>query len=249
MIKEIYKEMISERARLTIRRELTRINRFFLRGGKYECNVCRRSYRKFLSHGHIIRQNAKCPYCLSLERTRVLWHYLVEEECVRERNLSVLHFAPERGIEQNLKKLSNIKYYSADLNPNLADHLVDITSIPFESDTFDLVICSHVLVEVTDEELALSEIHRVLKKGGRAIIITAILDREVTQEVSLSSKERMKRYGADICRLRGEDFYEHLQNVGFEVYEFNYHKEYSPQRISINSLGSGNTERVFIGEK
>lgn len=43
---------------------------------------------------------------------------------------------------------------------------IDITDIPFEKDTFDLIIANSMLYHVKDIDLALSEVKRVLKKDG-----------------------------------------------------------------------------------
>jgi ubiquinone/menaquinone biosynthesis C-methylase UbiE len=44
--------------------------------------------------------------------------------------------------------------------------LVDAQAIPYEDETFDAVIASHMLYHVPDRRKALSEIRRVLKRGG-----------------------------------------------------------------------------------
>jgi ubiquinone/menaquinone biosynthesis C-methylase UbiE len=46
----------------------------------------------------------------------------------------------------------------------------DAREMPFESKSFDLVVCSEVLEHVPDPELAIEEIRRVLRPGGFAII-------------------------------------------------------------------------------
>lgn len=46
----------------------------------------------------------------------------------------------------------------------------DITKLPFESETFDVVICSEVMEHVPDEENAIKELTRVLKKGKNLIV-------------------------------------------------------------------------------
>lgn len=43
---------------------------------------------------------------------------------------------------------------------------IDIQSIPFESDSFDIIIANHMLFHVPDLNKALLEVQRVLKKGG-----------------------------------------------------------------------------------
>lgn len=46
----------------------------------------------------------------------------------------------------------------------------DIKSLPFEDDAFDLVICSEVLEHVLDHRAAVSEVVRVLKRGGTLVV-------------------------------------------------------------------------------
>lgn len=50
------------------------------------------------------------------------------------------------------------------------DIVSDITEIPVPDCTFDFVLCTEVLEHVPDPILALNEMHRILKKGGRMII-------------------------------------------------------------------------------
>jgi ubiquinone/menaquinone biosynthesis C-methylase UbiE len=44
---------------------------------------------------------------------------------------------------------------------------IDAQSIPFMKETFDAVIANHMLYHIPDRPLALAEIQRVLKPGGR----------------------------------------------------------------------------------
>jgi len=46
----------------------------------------------------------------------------------------------------------------------------DISSLPFKSDCFDLVICSEVLEHIPDHETAMGEIIRVLKPGNNLVV-------------------------------------------------------------------------------
>lgn len=49
---------------------------------------------------------------------------------------------------------------------------IDAQSIPFEDETFDVVIANHMLYHVPDKAKALTEIKRVLKTGGRFFATT-----------------------------------------------------------------------------
>jgi SAM-dependent methyltransferase len=52
------------------------------------------------------------------------------------------------------------------------DHVVAAETLPFEDESFDLVLCTQVLEHVQDPAAVLSEIHRVLRPGGGALIST-----------------------------------------------------------------------------
>lgn len=51
--------------------------------------------------------------------------------------------------------------------PNVYWDTVDMLTIPYDHDLFDTVVCQFGLMFATDKLRAVTEIHRVLKKGGR----------------------------------------------------------------------------------
>jgi len=55
-------------------------------------------------------------------------------------------------------------------NPQCQAVVADITSIPFKSGVFGYVICSEVLEHVADDKLALSEMSRILRRGGKLVL-------------------------------------------------------------------------------
>ncbi len=56
------------------------------------------------------------------------------------------------------------------VNPKLQYHVCDVVELPFESESFD-VICSNELIEhLPDVETALTEMIRVVRKGGRIVL-------------------------------------------------------------------------------
>ena len=248
MIKSVYKSIVPEKLRLTIRQDLKKLVAPLYFGNRFYCNCCGKSFRAFLPKGNIKRENAACPYCGSLERTRLLHLYLQNETQLFSKPLKVLHFAPEPCLYNIIKKLP-IEYVDADINPALANHVIDITAIPYPDSYFDLIICSHVLGHVPDEAKAIQELKRVLKPDGTALILTLInpeLAYTFEDESITTATERLQKYGEpDLCRLHGADFKERLEKQGISVTEIDYRKAL-PQQLAENSrLGDGRRELIF----
>lgn len=204
-----------------------RFSRFFYRGTKFECPVCGGKYRKFLPYGYErVRDGALCPGCLSLERHRLMWLYLKEKTPFFHQSLKVLHVAPEQCFLKRFKKLNNLEYYTADMESPIADYKLDIQNIPFENNSYDIVICNHVLEHVPDDKKAMSEIYRILKPGGFAILQVPVdFHRQKTFEDNTitDKKERAKIFGQyDHVRVYGIDYPELLKESGFIIDEPNF---------------------------
>ncbi|MDX9918679.1 MAG: class I SAM-dependent methyltransferase [Paludibacter sp.] len=249
MIKSFYKKIFSEKIRLNIRIYLNRFFSFFYMGKNYYCVCCGKSFRIFKTKGYLKRENAECPYCMSLERVRLLSYYLSNELNVEKyAGTKVLHFAPEKCLFDKFKNL-DIEYVDADINPAYARHVVDITNIPFDDDYFQLIICSHVLGHIPDERKAINELYRVLKPGGIALILSLVdLNRDKTYENTMytTKNDRLKHYGEpDLCRLHGIDIKERLTAGGFKVEAIDYRKYFSENEQTKFSLGNGEREIIY----
>ena len=208
---------------------------FIYKGNKVKCPVCESSFSKFLPYGNIGAVNRLCPKCLSLERHRLLWLYFINKTNLFKSNLKVLHIAPEQAFYKRFRKLKNLDYITADLLSPLADIKMDIQNIPLEDNTFDVIICNHVLEHVEDEFKAVSELFRVLKKGGWAILQVPIdYKRSETYEdkTITSPKEREKHFGQyDHVRFHGLDYPERLRKSGFKVSEDNYISQFDDKTV------------------
>ncbi len=51
-------------------------------------------------------------------------------------------------------------------SPSFTFEQMDIQNIPYDSNSFDIVIANHMLYHVPDQEKALAQVYRVLKAGG-----------------------------------------------------------------------------------
>ncbi|MGZ2371078.1 methyltransferase domain-containing protein [Ancylomarina sp. YFZ004] len=203
---------------------VNRVIALFYMGNKVECPVCEHSFRKFLPYGYTKqtgRDNALCPRCLSLERHRLMYLYLNEKTDFFTKDLKVLHIAPEQCFFKRFRALENLDYTTGDLESPIADVHFDVQDIPFSDETYDVVICNHVLEHVDNDIKAMSEIYRILKPGGFAILqVPQDSDAEKTYEdpTITDPSEREKHFlQKDHVRLYGLDYAERLSSVGFKV--------------------------------
>lgn len=207
----------------------------FYKGNKVECPVCGSKFRKFLPYGNIGAVNRLCPKCLSLERHRLMWLYLRDKTEFFTKNLKVLHIAPEQSFHKRFRKLTNLDYTTADLVSPLADLHFDIMNIPLNDNSFDVVICNHVLEHVPNDIDAMKEIYRILKPGGWAILQVPINPEfEITYEDSsiTKPKEREKAFGQyDHVRWHGRDYQTRLETAGFKVDKFSVSEEFDASII------------------
>ena len=200
---------------------------FYYKGDKYTDPIDGKSFRSFLPYGYESpRENVLSPSTLSLERHRLLWLYLKNETNFFTESLKVLHFAPEQAFYKKFRKLENLDYTTTDLLSPLADVKADICNLPFKDNSYDVILCNHVLEHIPDDTKAMQELYRVLKPGGWGIFqIPQDLNRETTFEDDsiTDKKERAKIFGQyDHVRVYGRDYFDKLRSNGFTVEELDY---------------------------
>ena len=262
-IKTLAKKVLSKHTRVLLRR-------VFYAGTRHYCNVCDLRVRTMLTTGNPFavlteldvvggerRPYDTCPICFSNGRARLLFEYLRREIAIYDSRsgLRVLHIAPEYGILLRLQAVDTIDYVGGDLNPDeyseVAIARCDVTAIDFSDDSFDLIICSHVLEHVPDDRLAMRELFRVLKPGGTAILqvpISASLQKTIEDPYLTDPKERERRFGQhDHVRIYGADYPARLSEGGFQVEIFEPGDRWG--RDVIERLCLNPRERIFIGRK
>jgi SAM-dependent methyltransferase len=142
------------------------------------------------------------------------------------RQLKVLHFAPEKIITRLFQSFKNIDYLSADLDPTKAMAKQDITNTTFADNSFDIIFCSHVLEHIPDDHQAMKEIRRILRPDGFAILQVPVKDNfngirieKTYEDFNITDpKERAIAFGQfDHVRVYGRDFKDRLEKAGFKV--------------------------------
>jgi SAM-dependent methyltransferase len=190
-------------------------------GSAVSCPCCGREWSHFARfHGH----QEQCPGCGSLMRQRALLLLLRDRYGMPQRGGRVLHVGPSRAVACWFES-QPVEYVSADLDSSVARVHADATDLPFEDESFDLVICVHVLEHIPDDRKALSEFLRVLRPGAPAIFQVPPSDLEVTREDPnvTDPHERERLFGQyDHVRLCGADYPDRIRDVGFEVARADY---------------------------
>ena len=234
-LKLVAKKILPWETRVKIKHE---IKCCFYFGIKFKCPICGRQFRRMFPYGLIQRQNAACPNCYSLERHCLMWLYLKNKTNFFTNQLKVLHFAPERIFSKIFKSMENLEYTGADISSKLAMEKMDITNILKPNNTYDVILCSHVLEHIIDDRKAMSELYRILKPGGWAILQVPIpVDKTFEDESVVLWEDRERVFGqGDHVRKYGKDYKDRLEQVGFRVKVDDYVKRLGEKKIKKYSL-------------
>lgn len=206
-------------------------------GTNHFCAICQQSVSSWMPHPHIEQLSSEfmkmmegigsdlsiyqCPNCGCNDRDRHLWLFMGAAGILQALpQARVLHVAPERHIERLIQQRQPLDYVRGDLFPNNPQHLkLNLEALGMPDDSFDLIICNHVLEHVHDLQKSLSELHRCIKPGGVLIAqtpYTPILKytMECTTEVTPAFAEYF--FGQnDHVRLFGADIVDWFHRAGF----------------------------------
>jgi Methyltransferase domain len=192
-----------------------RVSAWALRGSERECPCCGGRFRR-MSRRRIAGFGGICPRCRSHPRHRAIVLLLARGELAGRR---LLHFAPEPPFDRFFAERPEIERITADLYAP-ADLRLDITHMDLPDDSFDLILCSHVLEHVPDDRAAISELCRVLRPRGTALVLTPYRpDRPTYEDPSVTKPlDRMVAFGQqDHVRIYGNDLADRLRTAGFDV--------------------------------
>ena len=219
-IKKLLKQQVPRNILIRNEPYLRKLYSLFFRGNKHACNICGLKLRTFVLSE---TENQLCPNCGSSARDRRLWEVLNPEFLLKD--ISILDFSPSRCLYRKLKKLSstekNFKYQSTDISGNfIAELYLDITDTRLPDESYNLIICYHVLEHIKDDLKAMRELNRIMKKNGNGIIQTPFKEGETYEDFSKTTPEkRLKHFGQEdhvrIYSLSG--LKNRLEKTGFAV--------------------------------
>lgn len=218
--------------------------------GKFQCGSCHHRVQAFLPipKAHIRRlqeagwpygletgetcnyRQYTCPYCCASDRDRLIVMYLEQWFRSIRSEATLIEFAPATAVSQYIQRASKncgtgFSYRTADLYMPGVDDRVNLCDMPtYQTASVDLFICSHVLEHVPDDRQALRELHRILKPGGRGVLLVPIIVglRAIDEDPTVTSPaDRWRRFGQDdhVRLYNKAGFVERLTEVGFSVSE------------------------------
>lgn len=198
-------------------------------------------------------RNGGCFKCGSSDRERLVYVFLKYKWKIfnKSKKLKLLHFAPEFNLSRKLAEFKFKEYLCGDLfteGYNYPEHVknMNVLDIPYKENSFDIIICNHLLEHVPNDIDAMRELFRVLKIEGKAILQVPISQNSAKTLEDFSITEPSQReiiFGqADHVRIYGQDYLERLSSVGFQVKRINISKKFKKYGLNMK-------EDLFTVEK
>jgi hypothetical protein len=212
---------------------------------KHKCYVCNneidkfnpfsltsKSFSEYITRLQMVDSdfiNFECRHCGSIDRERHLFMYFDKLNLWEIiENGKVLHFAPKinlrKAIIEKQKNTLNAEYILANLHANGDGEVrqIDATNMPFPDDDFVFIMFNHMLEHIINYEKALSEIYRILKKEGIAILQTPysqLLKHNIEDSNIISKEDRRIFYGQDdhVRVFSKNDLFDTIKRAGFKL--------------------------------
>lgn len=211
-------------------RLIDKFNKYYLRGSSVICEMCKWEGSKFSS-------NNRCPNCRSLARTRLI-PFSLRYFKTNSNIGSILHVAPnlsEYNFVKNHLKFTNYDRLNISGQAKHINIVQDLTNMNIATGTYDQIIAWHVLEHIQDDQKAIKEMFRVLKKGGKLLLSVPIYPKNnpITIETPELPKEKYEEVHGhfDHCRSCGLDYFKRFEKEGFETKSLNVSElEYSQMK-------------------
>ena len=211
------------------------------RKNNFYCNVCNKKtpYFPHKPNKTNISYYSRCPNCDSRKRHRGLMQIYKNELKQFDQKTKILHFAPEQVFYD---LLSDYAYTTTDKYMAGVDLKLDLDNMDNKYyNSFDLILCNHVLEHIRDDEKALSSICNLLKSNGK-FILSIPGDWEMDKTVEYEEVDwngHYRNYGLDIIN-KLKNHFDEVKSIDTYIFNNDFDLE----------LGlTKNFDLIFICEK
>lgn len=234
---------------------------------KKNCPICNARFLEFEQCGTTAKvwetyhgvgagaRKAICPVCKSSDRERLVYLYF-RDVVLKKRDggpIKILHIAPEANLSKYLMEHQSVEYNAADKRcdgyeyPDYVGNIDIMDMRDISDNSYDFIICNHVLEHVPDDLVAMKEILRILKPEGTALLqvpYASKLEKTIEDKTIVDPEARYEKFGqSDHVRLYGMDYTDRLGQAGFKVEVLDIASKY-PKKYGLNS-----NEKLFLCHK
>jgi SAM-dependent methyltransferase len=164
--------------------------------------------------------------------------------------MQFLEVSPHYSFSRRWIRTRNLSYLGAGLSGGAGvDLRMDLIAAPLRSETFDAILCVHVLEEIHDDIAAMQELFRLVRPGGWVLVsVPTRMDQETYEDPSISTpKGRRRAFGEEAhVRIYGRDVTERLEECGFRV-EVDLATDVDP--FTKERYGLRDDENIFLCSK
>lgn len=217
---------------------------------KYYEEMQKKSGKAYESKGETLnKEEYLCPLCMCSDRDRLIISFLKKNGLQKAaEGASVLQFAPVKAITHWIKSnCPHIKYETTDLFMDNVTYRSDIQNMSMVQDnTYDIIICSHVLEHVQNDGKAMQEMKRILKTDGKIIFLVPIdlNANEIDEEWGLTEEENWRRFGqGDHCRRYSKEGL--LERLAEHFFVNELGKEYFGEEV-FKQCGLTDTSTLYV---
>lgn len=218
------------------------VRSLYYNGSNVTCPCCQHSFSRFLSLG-VNRRQGQCPRCRSNERDRALWLYMHKHPAFIQAGKKLLHIGPEKIFYNYFKNIKGLHYTPADKFAQMFESTypsdtiyLDIVHMPeIPDNTYDVILCSHVLEYIPEDDQAMSELFRVLKPNGKALLQVPVKPglKTTHEDPGITCPDQRALIFGDPGHIRfyGEDYADKLSAQGFETGFIPFTSLFTPEEI------------------
>lgn len=111
--------------------------------------------------------------------------------------------------EERINELNSMKEQYKKIDSKIKTAVGTLLDLPYENETFNIVVCSEVIEHIENDDRAFSELSRILRKGG-LLILSVPLN-------SASNKKTYKRFGHQRPGYRIEELKNLSKEKGLKI--------------------------------